>query len=58
MLGSVLTVEISTGYKFISENGFVAKIYLGFRKKFFKNSTNFYNNDIIVRGGISLGHRF
>lgn len=51
-------VGISAGGKFVTENGFVAEIYLGLGRNLINNSTNFYDNDIVGRGGISLGYRF
>jgi hypothetical protein len=53
---------ISVGGKFIIKSGFTAEVYLGVGRNLFNNSNNnnSYNldNDLITRGGISLGYRF
>ena len=51
-------VGISAGGKFVTENGFVVEIYLGLGRNLINNSTNFYDNDVVGRAGISLGYRF
>ena len=52
---------VSVGGKFIIKSGFTAEIYLGVGRNLFNNSSNdndFLENDLITRGGISLGYRF
>ncbi|TXD46853.1 DUF3575 domain-containing protein [Polaribacter sp. IC073] len=55
---------VSVGGKFIIKSGFTAEVYLGIGRNLFNNSNNdddngdFINNNIITRGGISLGYRF
>lgn len=54
---------ISVGGKFIIKSGFTAEVYLGVGRNLFNNSNNNNNsynldNDLITRGGISLGYRF
>ncbi|MDP5106703.1 MAG: DUF3575 domain-containing protein [Polaribacter sp.] len=52
---------ISVGGKFIIKSGFTAEVYGGVGRNLFNNSNNSsYNldNDLITRGGISLGYRF
>jgi len=52
-------VGISAGGKFVTENGFVAEIYLGLGRNLINNDKVYYdNNSIVGRGGISLGYRF
>ena len=51
-------VGISAGGKFVTENGFVAEIYLGLGRNLLNNSNYFSSNDVVGRGGISLGYRF
>lgn len=51
-------VGISAGGKFVTENGFVAEIYLGLGRNLLSNNTYYNNNSIVGRGGISLGYRF
>jgi len=54
-----IAVGVSVGGKFVTENGFVAEIYLGFARNFIKHSAKYdYDNKIVGRGGISLGYRF
>lgn len=54
-----IAIGVSVGGKFVTENGFVAEIYLGFARNFIKHSEKYYyDNKIIGRGGISLGYRF
>ncbi|SDR66402.1 Protein of unknown function [Polaribacter sp. KT25b] len=52
---------VSVGGKFIIKSGFTAEIYLGVGRNLFNNSSNdndYLENDLITRGGISLGYRF
>jgi hypothetical protein len=53
---------ISVGGKFIIKSGFTAEIYGGVGRNLFNNDNNNNNvnfsNDLITRGGISLGYRF
>ena len=51
---------ISVGGKFIIKSGFTAEVYGGVGRNLFNNSNNNnnLNNDLITRGGISLGYRF
>jgi len=52
---------ISVGGKFIIKSGFTAEIYGGVGRNLFNNDNNNnsnFNNDLITRGGISLGYRF
>jgi len=52
---------ISVGGKFIMKSGFTAEIYGGVGRNLFNNDNNNnsnFNNDLITRGGISLGYRF
>jgi hypothetical protein len=51
-------IGISTGAKFVTENGFVAEIYLGLGRNLINNSTNYSSGSIVGRAGISLGYRF
>lgn len=51
-------VGISAGGKFVTENGFVAEVYLGLGRNLLNNSSYFNDNDVVGRGGISLGYRF
>ncbi|WP_299669642.1 DUF3575 domain-containing protein [uncultured Polaribacter sp.] len=51
---------ISVGGKFVTKSGFIAEIYLGIGRNLFKSSDddNLIDNNLITRGGISLGYRF
>lgn len=49
---------VSTGGKFVTKNGFVAEVYLGLGRNLANNSKNYFDNEIVGRGGISLGYRF
>ncbi|NVK53574.1 MAG: DUF3575 domain-containing protein [Flavobacteriaceae bacterium] len=49
---------VSAGGKFVTNNGFVAEVYLGLGRNLFNNSNNYYDNEVVGRGGISLGYRF
>ena len=53
---------ISVGGKFIIKSGFTAEVYGGVGRNLFNNDNNNNNvnfsNDLITRGGISLGYRF
>jgi hypothetical protein len=52
---------ISVGGKFIIKSGFTAEIYGGVGRNLFNNDNNNnvnFSNDLITRGGISLGYRF
>jgi len=50
---------ISVGGKFIIKSGFTAEIYGGVGRNLFNKDNNSYlENDLITRGGISLGYRF
>jgi hypothetical protein len=52
---------ISVGGKFIIKSGFTAEIYGGVGRNLFNNDSNNnvnFENDLITRGGISLGYRF
>jgi hypothetical protein len=50
---------ISVGGKFIIKSGFTAEVYLGIGRNLFNNGTDsLIDNDLITRGGISLGYRF
>lgn len=49
---------ISVGGKFVTKSGFTAEVYLGVGRNLFHNNENSFENDIISRGGISLGYRF
>jgi hypothetical protein len=53
---------VSVGGKFIIKSGFTAEIYGGVGRNLFNNDSNNNNvnfsNDLITRGGISLGYRF
>ncbi|WP_299061956.1 DUF3575 domain-containing protein [uncultured Polaribacter sp.] len=51
---------ISVGGKFVTKSGFITEVYLGVGRNLFNNSNNEegLNNDLITRGGISLGYRF
>ena len=48
---------ITVGGKFITKGGFVAEIFAGIGRTLSSNDDFFFNN-IIGRGGISLGYRF
>jgi len=47
---------ISTGAKFMTKKGFIAEVYLGIGRNILNNEEN--NEDIVGRGGVSLGYRF
>lgn len=49
---------ISVGGKFIIKSGFTAEVLLGVGRNLSKNNNDFLDNEIISRGGISLGYRF
>jgi hypothetical protein len=50
---------VSVGGKFSIKSGFTVEVYGGVGRNLFNNDTNSYlENDIITRGGISLGYRF
>jgi hypothetical protein len=55
---------VSVGGKFIIHSGFTAEVYLGVGRNLFNNDNSndsggsVINNDIISRGGLSLGYRF
>ncbi|AQS94079.1 hypothetical protein BXQ17_08380 [Polaribacter sp. BM10] len=50
---------ISVGGKFITKSGFITEIYLGVGRNLFNNNDeNGLENNLITRGGISLGYRF
>lgn len=49
---------VSVGGKFIIKSGFTAEVYLGVGRNLFNNDDNFIDNDLITRGGVSLGYRF
>jgi hypothetical protein len=51
---------ISVGGKFVIKSGFTAEVFLGIGRNLLgDNSTDFYDdNEIVGRGGISLGYRF
>lgn len=49
---------VSVGGKFIIKSGFTAEIYLGVGRNLFNKNDNFIDNEIVTRGGISLGYRF
>jgi hypothetical protein len=50
---------VSVGGKFIIKSGFTAEIYGGVGRNLFNNDNNSpLENDLITRGGISLGYRF
>jgi hypothetical protein len=53
---------ISVGGKFIIKSGFTAEVYAGIGRNLFNNNSVDdsidLGNDIITRGGISLGYRF
>ena len=50
---------VSVGGKFIIKSGFTAEIYAGVGRNLFNNdNNNNLENDLITRGGISLGYRF
>lgn len=51
---------VSVGGKFIIKSGFTAEIYLGVGRNLFSkgDENKFIENNLITRGGISLGYRF
>lgn len=50
---------ISVGGKFITKKRFVAEVYLGVGRNLLNQKNNTYETDnIVTRGGISLGYRF
>ncbi|WP_299012589.1 DUF3575 domain-containing protein [uncultured Polaribacter sp.] len=49
---------ISVGGKFIIKSGFTAEVYLGIGRNLFNSDNDFLENNIVTRGGISLGYRF
>ena len=48
---------ISVGGKFLTKNGFVAEVFAGIGRTL-SSDDDFYFNNVIGRGGISLGYRF
>jgi len=48
---------VSVGGKFLTKNGFVAEVFAGIGRTL-SNDDDFYFDNIIGRGGISLGYRF
>ncbi|RCS26307.1 DUF3575 domain-containing protein [Polaribacter sp. WD7] len=52
-------IGISVGGKFIIKSGFVAEISIGVGRNIFGNTADgFLENELVTRGGISLGYRF
>jgi hypothetical protein len=50
---------VSVGGKFIIKSGFVAEVYFGVGRNLFnKTISNFSEDNLVSRGGISLGYRF
>jgi len=50
---------VSVGGKFVTKSGFTAEVFLGVGRNFFNNDDDFFfDNEIITRGGITLGYRF
>ena len=47
---------ISAGGKFVSKNGFITELFLGFGRNLIETENN--TNEVIGRIGISLGYRF
>lgn len=50
---------VSLGGKFVTKSGFTAEIFVGVGRNLFNPEDNiFLDNEIVGRGGISLGYRF
>ncbi|ARV07515.1 hypothetical protein BTO04_12805 [Polaribacter sp. SA4-10] len=49
---------ISVGGKFITRKNFIAEVYLGVGRNLIKENEDFFDTNIVGRGGISLGYRF
>lgn len=60
MKDTSFALGISVGGKFIIKSGFTAEVYLGVGRNLFDNNKDnyYFDNEIITRGGISLGYRF
>lgn len=52
-----VALGVSIGGKFLTRGGFVAEVFLGVGRTLFDNDDFFFDN-VIGRGGISLGYRF
>lgn len=52
-----VALGISIGGKFLTKNGFVAEVFAGIGRTL-SSDDDFYFENIIGRGGISLGYRF
>ena len=51
-------IGISAGAKFVTENGFIAEVYLGLGRNLGSPQNYYEEDDIVGRAGISLGYRF
>ncbi len=50
---------VSVGGKFVIRSGFTAEIFIGVGRNLFNgDADNFIDNELVSRGGISLGYRF
>lgn len=50
---------VSVGGKFVTKSGFTAEIFIGVGRNLFNNSDDFFfDNELVSRGGITLGYRF
>lgn len=52
-----VALGVSVGGKFLTRGGFVAEVFVGVGRTLFDNNDFFFDN-VIGRGGISLGYRF
>ena len=53
-----VALGISIGGKFVTKAGFVAEVFAGVGRNLFKTKNQFFDNNIVTRGGISIGYRF
>ena len=51
-------IGVSAGAKFMTENGFIAEVYLGLGRNLTAHNSYYSDDDIVGRSGISLGYRF
>jgi len=56
--GTNFALGISVGGKFITIKNFIAEVYLGVGRNLIKENKDFFDTNIVGRGGISLGYRF
>ena len=51
-------IGVSVGGKFVTKSGFVAEVSVGVGRNLFNGDSSILDNNIVTRGGISLGYRF